>query len=649
MHTFVPARPSRLAPRPARPWLAVFAVLLGGVAGACTEPVPAAAISSLRIAPTSDSFYVGRATTGNPFAVTLLDARNAEINDGRPITYTSSQPATFEVDAKTGVITPKTTGAGFFRATVSGRFIEAAVKIIAPVDRVQLNTGDFTIVTGSTRQLVPNLVAVDGSSLSGRAVTYSSSAPTIASVSTAGLITAVNEGTATITVTSETKVAQVVVTVQREAVASVRLTPQVTQLMRVGGQLQVTAQPLNAAGQPLTGRTVDWSTSNPAVLTVTQAGVVSAVGVGNATITALSETRVATLGVTVTEIPPRSVTLEPETFTLATNLTRQLAPTVIDSAGNLVTSLNNRSVIWQSSSSIVASVSATGVVAGTGAGTARISVTVDGVRSNDAVVTVSPQVASVVLTPFTPQLLRIGTTVQLTAQARDNANQPIAGKTANWSSNNPTVASVSPAGLVTGVATGSTTITAEIDGRTASLQVTVTLVPVGSVTFAVTTDTLVENDVRQYNPVVRDTSGKVINSLIGRQVIFTSNNLPIATVSNQGVVNANAQGVASIVATIDGVESNTLTIRVARVITVQVTPASATVKVGATQALTVVLKDIAGNTLTTSRPIAYGSAASGIASISQAGIVTGVAPGGPINVSAQINGVAGTSSITVVP
>jgi hypothetical protein len=172
---------------------------------------------------------------------------------------------------------------------------------------------------------------------------------------------------------------------------------------------------------------------------------------------------------------------------------------------------------------------------------------------------------------------------------------------------------------------------------------------VGSVTFAVTTDTLVENDVRQYNPVVRDTSGKVINSLIGRQVIFTSNNLPIATVSNQGVVNANAQGVASIVATIDGVESNTLNIRVARVITVQVTPASATVKVGATQALTVVLKDIAGNTLTTSRPIAYGSAASGIASISQAGIVTGVTPGGPINVSAQINGVAGTSSITVVP
>jgi uncharacterized protein YjdB len=647
MHTFVSAQSSRIAARPSRLWVAAIAALLGGVTSACTEPVPAAAISSLRIAPQSDSFYVGRATSGNPFAVTLLDARNAEINDGRPIAYSSSAPATFEVDPKTGVITGKTTGAGFFRATVSGRFIEAAVKIIAPVDRVQLNTGDFTIATGATRQLVPNLVSVDGSSLSGRAVTYSSSAPTIASVSTAGLVTAVNEGTATITVTSETKTATVVVTVQREAVASIRLTPQVSQLMRVGGQLQVIAQPLNGAGLPVNGRTVDWSTSNPAILTVTQQGVVTAVGVGNATVTALSETRVATLGVTVTEVPPRSVALEPDTFALATNLTRQLAPTVIDSAGRLVTSLNNRTVVWQSSSSIVASVSTTGVVAGTGAGTARISVTVDGVRSNDVVVQVSPQVASVVLTPFTPQLLRIGTTVQLTAQARDNANQPIAGKTANWSSNNPTIANVSQAGLVTGIAVGNTTITAEIDGRTASIQVTVTLVPVGSVTFAVSTDTLVENDVRQFNPVVRDTAGKVINSLIGRQVIYTSNNLPVANASNQGVVNAISQGVASIVATIDGVESNTLTIRVARVITVQVTPATATVAVGATQALTVVLKDLAGNTLTTSRPIQFSSNGPGIASVSQAGIVTGVATGGPVTITAQINGVSGTSAITV--
>lgn len=623
--------------------------LIAAIGGACTEPLPPATIASLRIVPAQDSFFTGQVTAANPFAVSLLDANNAEITDGRTITYTSSMPDLFTVDPRTGAVTGKATGAGLYRATVSGRFIEASVKIISPVDRVQLNTGDFVLNVGNTRQLVPTLLSPNGSAISGRAINFSSSNPTVASVSTGGLVSAVIEGTTTITATSEGKPASVVVTVQRETVASVRLTPQVAQLLRIGGQLQVTAQPLNATGQPLTGRAVTWFTNNPAVATVSQLGVVTAIGVGNATITVESETRTATLGITVTEVPPQSVTLEPDAFTLATNLTRQLAPIVIDSAGKLVTSLNNRQVVWQSSSSVVASVSAAGVVLGTGSGTARISVTVDGMRSNDAVVVVSPQVASVVVTPFNPQVLRVGTTVQLTAQARDNANQPIPGRTANWSSNNPTIANVSQGGLVTGIAVGSTTITAEIDNRTVSVQVTVTLVPVGSVTFAVTADTLVENDVRQYNPVVRDTSGKIITSLIGRQVIFTSNNLPVANVSsNQGVVNAVSQGVATIVATIDGVTSNDLTMRVARVTTVQLTPATATVAVNATQALTVVLKDISGNTLTTSRAIQFNSSAPGFANVSAAGTVTGVSAG-TATIFATINGISGTAVITVVP
>lgn len=620
--------------------------LAAAIGGACTEALPPATIASLRIVPQQDSFFTGQTTAANPFAITMLDAQNSEIKDGRTVTYTSSNPDLFTVDARSGAVTGKATGVGLYRATVSGRFIEATVKIISPVNRLQLNTGDFVLIVGTTRQLIPTLTAPDGSAISGRMINYSSSNPAVASVSTNGLITAVTEGTTTVTATSEGKTASVVVTVQRETVASVRLTPQVAQLLRIGGQLQVTAQPLNATGQPLAGRTVTWFTNNPAVATVTQLGVVTAIGVGNATITVESETRTATLGITVTEVPPRSVTLEPDTFALATNLTRQLAPIVIDSAGKLVTSLNNRQVVWQSSSSIVATVSAAGVVTGTGSGTARISVTVDGLRSNDAVVIVSPQVSSVVLTPFNPQVLRIGTTVQLTAQARDNANQPIPGKTANWSSNNPTIASVTQGGLVTGIATGTTTITAEIDGRTASVQVTVTLVPVGSVTFTVANDTLVENDVRQYNPVVRDTAGKVITSLIARQVIFTSNNLPIANVTNQGVVNAVSQGVATIVATIDGVPSNDLTVRVARITLVQVSANTNTITVGGTAQLTVVLRDSNNNVLTTSRPIAFSPSNGAVASVSAAGVVTGVSTGTQI-VTASINGIVGQITITV--
>jgi len=633
--------------RLAAPLLLAAGALLAG----CTEAVPPVSIASLRIVPQLDSFYVGRTTSAIPFAVTLFDARNTEIRDGRPVTYSSSAPELFTVDERTGVLTGKAIGSGLFRATASGRFIEAGVKIIAPVDRIQLNTGDFQLNVGATRQLVPNLVATDGSSISGRVITYSSSAPQVASVSTGGVVTAVAEGTSTITATVEGKTATVLVTVVREVVASVRLTPPVAQLMRIGGQLQVTATPLNAANQPLTGRTVTWFTNNPQVVTVSQQGVVSAVGVGNATITAEVESRTATLGITVTEVPASVVTLEPDTFQLATGLTRQLVPTVIDSAGR-VASLTNRQVVWQSSSSIVATVSAGGVVQGVGAGTARISVTVDGVRSNDAVVQVSAQVATVRITPFNPQLLRIGTTVQLSAQALDNSNQPIAGKVANWFSNNPTIASVSANGLVTGVAVGSTTITAEIDNRTASVTVTVTLIPVGSVTFNPGLDTLVLGDTKQFNPVVLDTAGRAITSLLGRTTNYASNNNPVATaaaVSTGTVVNANSQGTATITASIDGVASNALTIQVRQVTQVTISPSpTASVQVGKTLQLTWTLRDSNGNTLTSSRFPTFGSSNQGVATVSGSGIISGVAAG-TATITVNFGGVVATTALTVNP
>lgn len=56
---------------------------------------------------------------------------------------------------------------------------------------------------------------------------------------------------------------------------------------------------LGTSGQELTGRTITWSSSNEAVLRVSQAGVVTGVGPGSATITATVEARSATVSLTV--------------------------------------------------------------------------------------------------------------------------------------------------------------------------------------------------------------------------------------------------------------------------------------------------------------------------------------------------------------
>lgn len=614
MHTTDFARSSRrLTSGAAR--VLTLAILSGAglLAASCTEPIPATTLSSLRILPQSDSFLNGTTTASNPFAVTLFDVNGNEIKDGRKVTYSSTNTTAFTVDASTGRITAKSTGSGLFRATVDGRSIDANVKIIVPVDRIQLNTTDFSLVTGQTRQINPTVVSADGTPISGRVVTFGSSNTNVLTVSTSGLVTAVAEGVATIGAAAEGKTAQVNVTVTREAVASVTLTPVVAQLMRIGGQLQVTATPRNSQGLPLTGRAVNFTSNNPAVATVTPAGVVSAVGVGNATVTADVEGRTASLGITVTEVPAKTVTLEPDTFGLGTGLTRQLTPTVIDSAGRLVTSLNNRQVVWQSSSTIVANVNNTGVVTGVGAGTARISVTVDGVKSNDATVTVTPTVSSVRITPLNPQVLRIGTSVQLTAQALDNQGQVIPGKTVNWLTNSASVASVSGNGLVTGVGVGTTNITAEVDSRTASLSVQVTLVPVGSVTFTPAVDTLIIGDSKQYNPVVRDTAGTIIPTLVGRSVAYIpSNNLVIGTSPAAAGVIVTA-GATADQATVTGIVDNVstaqpLTIVTSTVATIQITAGATSIPVSGSTQLTLVLKDGSGNVLKLNGPrVTYSS------------------------------------------
>lgn len=483
MHTTDSDRSLRATTRPSRRSARLTFALAALVGAACTESIPPTPIASLRISPGADSFFVGRTTSTAPFAVSMLDANNTEIRDGRAITYTSSAPDVFAVDGRTGILTAKAAGSGLYRASVAGRFIEATVKVIHPVDKVVLNTGDFSLSLGSQpRQITVTVLAPDGSAISGRTMNFSSSQPSVASVSTTGLVTALSEGTATIYVGVEGKIVSVVVTVTREVVASIQLNPPVGQLMRIGGQLQVTATPRSAANLPLAGRTVTWFTNNPTVATVTAQGLVAAVGVGNATITAECEGKMATLQVAVTLIPVGSVTFTQVADTLIPNDQKQFNPVVRDTAGNVITSLLGRAVAYTASNNLVVSTAAAAagviVTAQTTVGSAMITATIDNVSSTAPLSITVPQVDQVSIAP-TQATVPVGGTVSLTVTIKDAngnslvVNRPIIG----FASNAPAVATVPPSGgqlvTVTARAAGTATITAVVNGFTASATITV--------------------------------------------------------------------------------------------------------------------------------------------------------------------------------
>jgi flagellar hook assembly protein FlgD len=90
-------------------------------------------------------------------------------------------------------------------------------------------------------------------------------------------------------------------------------------------------------------------------------------------------------------------------------------------------------------------------------------------------------VASLTLTPATGDVF-VGSVLSITAQSLDSANTVLVGRTITWATDNAAVASVSGAGVVTGISTGTATITATSEGRTATARVTVSVAPTGPAT-----------------------------------------------------------------------------------------------------------------------------------------------------------------------
>lgn len=175
-------------------------------------------------------------------------------------------------------------------------------------------------------------------------------------------------------------------------------------------------------------------------------------------------------------------------------------------------------------------------------------------------------VASVLVTPASRSIVQ-GQTASLTAQALTSGGIAIAGKTFTWSSGNAAVATVAN-GLVTAVAAGTALISASVDGISGSSTITVTALPITSLTLTPPTLSLV---IGQTSPLTATLySGTTV--LTGRTVTFTSLNTNIATVSSSGVVTAVNTGSVTIRATIDNFLAQTVvTVTYAQAVFSQIT------------------------------------------------------------------------------
>ncbi|MBU6367883.1 MAG: Ig-like domain-containing protein, partial [Gemmatimonadetes bacterium] len=250
------------------------------------------------------------------------------------------------------------------------------------------------LTTGASCTLAATTADASGRTLTGRAISWTTSAAAVATVSTAGVVTAVAPGAATITATSEGRSGTATITVTPPAVERITVTPSSCALV-TGASCTLTAATVDAAGAPLTGRAISWTTSAAAVATVSTAGVVTAVAAGSATITATSEGKSATAAITVTPPPVATITLAPSACIVDPGRGCVPTATLRDAAGN---ALAGRAVTWSSSATGVATVAADGTVTGVAAGAATVTATSEGRSATLAVTVSNAAAASVVVT-----------------------------------------------------------------------------------------------------------------------------------------------------------------------------------------------------------------------------------------------------------
>ena len=252
-------------------------------------------------------------------------------------------------------------------------------------------------------------------------------------------------------------------------------------------------------------------------------------------------------------------------------------------------------------------------------------------------------VASVSVTPASASLV-VGATQQLSATTKDNAGNTLSGRTISWTSDAPTVATVSASGVVTAVAAGAATITATSEGQSGTSSITVAPVPVAAVVVSPSAASIAVGQTQQLTATAKDANGA---TLTGRSVTWTSDN-PMETVDATGLVQAQSAGSATITATCEG-KSGTASISVAAapapVATIEVSPTSASIVAGSTQQLTATVRDASNNVLT-GRSIAWSSNAGTVAGVSGSGVVTGVSAGSA-TITATSEGQSATSAITV--
>lgn len=351
--------------------------------------ITARPVNGIVVSPAQLSLVTGQVVS---LTVQITDALG-NVLTGRPVTYRSDNTGVAQVSGS-GVVTAVAPGTTTITVTSEGRSASVGAVVSAvPIASIRVTPDQSSLIVGGDTVLSATALDAAGGTLRDRAITWSSGAPSVAAVSSAGVVTAAGVGNVIILAQAEGRTGSATVIVRAPPIASVRVAP-ANASVEVGGTVDLVATVRDVNGAVVTGRSVAWASSTPAVATVSSAGRVTAVAAGTSTIIATVDGKSGTAQVLVSSPVVQTVgqvVVSPSSATIMSagpaNRTVQLQAIVYADGASGGGILASAPVMWTSNAPLIATVSVTGLVTALAEGTAIIRAT-SGPQSGTSTITV---------------------------------------------------------------------------------------------------------------------------------------------------------------------------------------------------------------------------------------------------------------------
>lgn len=485
------------------------------------------------------------------------------------------------------------------------------------VEGITLEETSITLKVGESAALIANVSPIDAKN---KNVSWYTDNYSVARVSSSGVVTAINDGIANITVVSEDGKfeATCIVTVNSNAVNGVELDKQTASItLNKTLQLNATVTPNNAADKK-----VFWSSQNPTIASVSINGLVTAKQVGITTITVKTKDGefvdsciIEVLPIKVTSVSINEDDFEDGVLKLSTNNSYNLEYLIEP------TNASNKDVTWSVEHESIATVDENGVLTAHNVGVTTVTVTtVDGEFT--ATCDIETYFQDLTTIEFTDNSKNIyeGDTYQ-TAVVFTPSNA--SNKDVTYVSSDIETATVDESGLITALKPGTVTITvSNEEGLSHSIVVTILeKVNVASVSLNYTEKTLTVADTLALKATVMPIDAR------NKDVTWSSSDPSVASVNINGLVRALKVGTTTItVTTVDGEFNAQCVITVEAFVPVtqiELNKKNLEIFIGETYTLNYTTLPVDAS----NKEVTWSSKNSSIATVSSNGLVKGIAAG----------------------